>query len=120
MPGDGVLASHIREGEYGDVRLDGLNVLAVGQFDGNLWAREAQLTLGLYIDAHADERQREALQGVFSGQAGGFMATFAEFVGEVRGLEFVPITFEVADDLAYWRAEIPGKLVAAAQARSGP
>jgi hypothetical protein len=50
----------------------------------------------------------EALQRVFSGQAGGFMATFAEFVGEVRGLEFVPITFEVADDLAYWRAEIPG------------
>jgi hypothetical protein len=48
------------------------------------------------------------------------MATFAEFVGEVRGLEFVPITFEVAGDLAYWRAEIPGKVVAAAEALSGP
>jgi hypothetical protein len=115
-----VLAYHIREGEYGNMRLDGLNVLAVGQFDGNLWAGEAQLTLGLYIDARADERQRDALQRVFSGQAGGFMATFAEFVGEVRGLEFVPITFAVADDLAYWRAEIPGKVVAAAEALSGP
>ena len=30
-------------------------------------------------------------------------------LGEVRGLEFVPITFEVADDLASWHAEIPGK-----------
>jgi hypothetical protein len=68
----------------------------------------------------ADERQREALQQVFSGQAGGFMATFAALVGEVRGLEFVPITFEVADDLAYWRAEVPGKVVAAAEALSGP
>jgi hypothetical protein len=115
-----VLAYHIREGEYGDVRLDGLNVLAVSQFEGNLWAREAQLTLGLYIDVRADERQREALQQVFSGQAGGFMATFAELVGEVRGLEFVPITFEVADDLAYWQAEVPGKVVAAAEALSGP
>jgi len=115
-----VLAYHIREGEYGDLRLDGLNVLAVSQFEGNLWAREAQLTLGLYIDVRADEQQREALQQVFSGQAGGFMATFAELVGEVSGLEFVPITFEVADDLAYWRGEVPGKVVAAAEALSGP
>ena len=115
-----MLAYHIREGEYGDLRIDGLNVLAVAQFDGNIWAGEARLTLGLYIDARGDERQREALQQVFSGQAGGFMATFAELVGEVRGLEFVPITFEVADDLAYWRAEVPGKVVAAAEALSGP
>jgi hypothetical protein len=115
-----VLAYHIREGAYGDLRLDGLNVLAVGQFDGNIWAGEARLTLGLYIDARADGRQRDALQQVFSGQAGGFMATFAALVGEVRGLEYVPITFAVADDLAYWRAEIPGKVVAAAEALSGP
>ena len=115
-----MLAYHIREGAYGDLWLDGLNVLAVAQFDGNIWAGEARLTLGLYIDAQADERQRDALQQVFSGQAGGFMATMAELVGEVRGLEFVPITFEVAEDLAYWRAEIPGKVVAAAEALSGP
>jgi hypothetical protein len=31
-------------GAYGTMRLDGLNVLAVGQFDGNIWAREARLT----------------------------------------------------------------------------
>ena len=115
-----MLAYHIREGAYGDVQLDGLNVLAVAQFDGNIWTGEAHPSLGLYIDARADARQRDALQGVFSGQAGGFMASFAAMVGEVRGLEFVPITFEVAHDLAYWRAEIPGKVVAAAEALSGP
>lgn len=76
--------------------------------------------MGLYVDERADEQQREAIQMVFSGQAGGFMATFAELVGEVRGVEFVPISFEVADDLAYWRAEVPGKVVAAAEALSGP
>jgi hypothetical protein len=38
----------------------------------------------------------------------------------VRGLEFVHIQFEVAQDLAYWRAEIPGKLKAFAEALSGP
>ena len=115
-----MLAYNIREGQYGDVRLDGFNVIAVGQFDGNLWSEGVEMVIGLYIDERADERQREALQAVFSGQAGGFMATFAEKVSEVRGIEFVPITFEVADDLAYWRAEVPGKIVAAAEALSGP
>ena len=115
-----MLAYHIREGAYGNIRLDGLNVLAVSQFDGNIWAGEARLTLGLYIDERANEGQRDVLQQVFSGQAGGFMATFAELIGEVRGLQFVPITFDVADDLATWRAEIPGQVVAAAEALSGP
>jgi hypothetical protein len=115
-----VLAYHIREGAYGHIWLDGLNVLAVGQFDGNIWAREARLRLGLSIDERAHEGQREVLQRVFSGQAGGFMATLAALVGEVRGLQCVPITFEVADDLATWRAEIPGQVVAAAEALSGP
>lgn len=117
---EGVLAYHVREGAYGDVRLDGLNVIGVAHFEGNIWAGEAKVSMGLFIDERADQRQRQALQLVFSGQAGGFMANFAKLVGEVRGLEFVPITFEVADDLAYWRAEIPGKVTASAEALSGP
>ncbi len=42
-------------------------------------------------------------------QAGAFPAEFAELIGEMRGIEFVPIEFEVTDDLEYWKAEIPGK-----------
>jgi hypothetical protein len=48
------------------------------------------------------------------------MANLAKLVGEVRGIEYVPIKFAVADDLAYWRAEIPGKVKAAAQALGCP
>ena len=33
----GVLAWHIRDGRFGDVRLDGLNVLGVAEFEGNIW-----------------------------------------------------------------------------------
>jgi hypothetical protein len=44
-------------------------------------------------------------------QAGGFPAEIAELIGEMRGIEFVPIEFGVADDLESWRAEIPGKAV---------
>ena len=35
---DGILVWHVRKGAYGDIALDGLNVLALGFFEGNLWA----------------------------------------------------------------------------------
>lgn len=76
--------------------------------------------MGIYFDERADERQREALQTIFGGQAGGWPAGFAELVGEMRGIEFRPIAFELADDLASWRVEVPGRVVAAAEALSGP
>jgi hypothetical protein len=34
--------------------------------------------------------------------------------------EFAPITFEIADDLAHWRAEVPGRVVARAEALTVP
>ena len=48
------------------------------------------------------------------------MANFAELFGDVRGFEVAPIDFEIADDLAYWRAEIAGKVIAKAEALTGP
>jgi hypothetical protein len=116
----GMLAWHIRQGHFGEVRLDGLNLVALGAFEGNIWAGEAKARMGLFIDERADARQREALQTIFAGQAGGWPADFAAFIGEFRGVEFVPITFEVADDLAFWRAEIPGRVVGRAEALTGP
>jgi hypothetical protein len=56
----------------------------------------------------------------FHRPGGGWPAGFAAKVGEKRGLEFVPITFEVAPDLAFWRAEIPGRVVGRAEALAGP
>ena len=117
---EGILAWHIRNGSYGDVRLDGLNVMAAGTFQGNIWDGKTKATMGLFIDERANERQREALQMIFGGRVGGWPGTFASFIGEVRGLEFAPIRFEVTDDLASWRAEIPGKLVSSAEALGGP
>jgi hypothetical protein len=115
----GVLVWHINEGRYGNTPLDGFNVLAVGEFEGNIWAG-AKATMGIYIDERADAAQREALQAIFGGRAGGFPAQFAELIGELRGLDFAPIEFEIAKDLAYWRARIPGKVEASAEALSGP
>src|ERR671933_15800 len=65
---EGILAWHIREGNYGDVSLDGMNVVMVGSFVGNIWTGEARDSFaGFFIDERADERQREALQVIFGG-----------------------------------------------------
>jgi hypothetical protein len=117
---DGVMAWHVREGNFGEVRLDGLNVLAVSNFEGNIWAGETKAEIGIFLDERADERQHEALQTIFGGHAGGWPAQFASVIGEVRGVESAPIEFEVADDLAHWRAAIPGRVQASAEALTGP
>jgi hypothetical protein len=94
--------------------------LALGYFTGNIWSGEADVAMGIYLDDRADDAQREALGAIFGGQAGGWPASFAELVGDVRGVEPATIEFELADDLASWRAEIPGKVIATAEALSGP
>lgn len=117
---EGVLAYHIRRGRYGSVLLDSLNVLAVGGFAGNIWSGQTKATMGFFIDERADEAQRAALRMIWSGEAGGFPATFASLIGEMRGIEYAPIHIEVADDLASWSAEIPNRVMARAEALTGP
>jgi hypothetical protein len=117
---DGVMAYHVRSGQYGEASLDGLNVLGLVYFKGNIWAGETKASIGLFFDEKANPQQREALQMIFSGKAGGFMAEFAKLIENVRGMEYAPIRFELSDDLSRWSAEIPGKVVAKAEALSGP
>ncbi len=117
---EGVLAWHIEKGHYGVIGLDGLSIIGLGSFEGNIWDGKTKATMGMFIENRADNRQREAPQMIFSGQAGGFPTVFAKFIGEIRGIEFAPIKFEIADDLAYWQAEIPGKIMAKAEALTGP
>jgi hypothetical protein len=119
---DGILVWHIRAGNYGDVQLEGLNVVMVGSFVGNIWGEHSDVKTAIYMDVRANEDQRQALQMIFGGQAGGWPATLQEMMGaeEMLGLEFAPIQVEIADDLAHWRAEVPGRAVASADALTGP
>ena len=117
---EGVLAYHIKNGHYGETSLDGLNVLGLTYFKGNIWAGETKFTGAFFFDERANQQQRDALQMIFTGKAGGFMAEFGKLLGDMRGIDYAPINFEVADDLSYWSAEIPGKVVAKAEALSGP
>ncbi len=117
---EGVLAWQVRNGAYGNVALDGLNVVALGYFKGNIWAGATKASMGIFMDERANDLQRDALGMIFGGKAGGWPGEFAQFIAEVRGIEFVPIEIEVAGDLARWRANIPGKVDAQAEALTGP
>lgn len=117
----GILAWHINEGNYGDVDLSGLSVVALASFVGNIWAGEAKdSNMALYVDNKADDSQKDALQTIWSGQAGGWMAGFAQLIETVRGVESAQIDFEVKDDLSSWRVEIPGVALGEAEALGGP
>ncbi|MFG3497257.1 DUF1326 domain-containing protein [Streptomyces sp. NPDC047928] len=119
---EGVLVWHIREGRYGDVRLDGLNVLMLGSFTGNPWERRHTDPLAaVFLDERADEAQRDALGTIFGGAAGGWPQQFGEMFGaEIRGMDVAPIHVEIAADLGSWSAEIPGRVTARAEALAGP
>jgi hypothetical protein len=115
-----VLVWHINQGNFGDVKLDGLNFAAVARFVGNIWDEDTKADMGFFIDARADEGQQQAMQAIFSGQAGGWPGAFAEKLGMLLGMEPAEFQFEIADDLANWRAEVTGKFKAAADVLTGP
>jgi hypothetical protein len=116
---EGINAYHVRQGHYGSVPLDEMNVIALVTFEGNAWAG-AMLTMAAFIDDRADDDQGAALQAIFGGRAGGWPAGFLPQIAEDRGVQVAPVHVEVADDLATWRAVVPGRVTATAQALAGP
>ena len=119
---EGVIAYRFRDGShYGDVDLSGLNVVGVSYFEGNIWDDDVRADMGMIVDERADERQREAIQIIFGGQAGSWPQMFAENVlGKMLGLEFAPLELEIADDASSWSLRIPGKVTAGAEVITGP
>jgi hypothetical protein len=86
-----VFAFHLDRGNFGDVSLNGLNAALIARTPGPMI--EGDWTAALYIDQRADTRQQEALQAIFTGQAGGVMGSFAPLISQVLGVKAVPITY---------------------------
>jgi hypothetical protein len=65
----GSLSWQIQEGDAGGVELAGMRAVLANRYDdddeGSPWS------FVLYVDERADERQREALEGIFLGRLGG-------------------------------------------------
>lgn len=95
---------HIDRGSYGDVALDGLSVGLMAHTPGVMG--EGNWSVAAYLDERADERQRQALQAIFTGAAGGPIAMLAPLITQVLGVKTAPITFR--KDGQRRTLEIPG------------
>jgi len=87
-----VVGWHIDSGHDDAVKLDGLNVVLAVHSPGSMHL--TKWNAAAYIDARANEPQRQSLLRIFGGQAGGHPAALASFIGKLLGAKFVPIEFE--------------------------
>lgn len=90
-----ILIFHVDSGEIEGVDVGGLTVAAVG--DTPKMMTEGNWRLGMLVDAAASDEQAAKLGGVFSGELGGPMAGLAPLIGEMLGVERVPMTFESSE-----------------------
>jgi hypothetical protein len=88
------LVFDIREGEVEGVDVGGVTVAAIAESPKVM--TEGNWRIGMFVDEKATDEQAEKLTAVFSGQLGGPMAGLAPLIGEMLGVERVPI--EVRDD----------------------
>lgn len=86
-----LIAWHIGRGDYGEIRLDGLNVALAVFAPGTMV--ETKWTAAAYFDEQADADQAAALHTIFSGQAGGHPAVLASFVGTMLGARSATMRF---------------------------
>ena len=68
------LIFHVESGRYGDIELDGLNVLVILHAPGVM--ADGDWSMAAYIDERADDKQTEALATIFTGAAGCPIAAF--------------------------------------------
>jgi hypothetical protein len=83
------LVFDIREGDVDGTAVGGVTVALIA--DTPKVMTEGNWRLGVFVDDQASDEQAEKLVQVFSGQLGGPMAGLAPLVGEILGVERVPI-----------------------------
>lgn len=88
-----LIAWHVDEGRYEDLQLDGLNAALFAHSAGHML--QTKWRVALYLDERANERQRDALGKIFSGQAGGPLGALGPLIGEVMGVKPAAIDYKV-------------------------
>jgi len=92
---EALVGYHIRNGSYGSVRLDGLDVVYAAS-----WPRaihEGSGTMRVYIDERASAEQRAALTEITYGRAGGTgcFAIFSTTMRYTLDPQFVPVQIRI-------------------------
>ena len=106
------LAFHIDRGNHGDVTLDGLNAVVMIRTPSAM--AEGNWSAAVYLDERANDAQRDALQGIFTGAAGGPIGAVAPLISNVLGVKSAGITFR--KDGLRRSVEIPGTMKLAVRA----
>jgi hypothetical protein len=102
---EGVLTWLIRQGQYGDVHFaEDLAVVLISHWQGNVMEKNREF--GFLIDDRANSAERNALEKIFTGYAGGAFAAWRDLTISLDGVEFVPMT--VTHDAETWRVQVPG------------
>ena len=102
----GYWAIRVDEGRYGDVPLAGLRAFVA--FDAPQRMMDGNWTEVIVIDESATPPQRDALDTILRGTAGGSWGLMAKFVSRWLDTRYLPITF--TDEDTTHRADIPGLL----------
>jgi hypothetical protein len=89
-----IVAYGIERGQIRDVDVSGLNLVLCCNIPGNVLAGNWQVAA--LVDERGTEEQRNAMLEAFTGKLGGPLGDLWEaLIGEVKGVEFVPIKHEV-------------------------
>ena len=92
---DVIPAWHIKNGNFGNISLDDLNVVAFFHAPGNMLTGP-KWRVAMYIDQRATAEQSDAITKIFSGQSGGFLWSAKNLFGEILGIKQSTIEFGVA------------------------
>lgn len=97
MPADNercrvVLVFHVASGEIEGVDVSNRSIAVLADTPRQML--DGKWRVGVFMDAAASPAQQEKLGAVFSGKLGGPMAALAPLIGEMLGMEIVPIEYK--------------------------
>lgn len=93
---EGLLAAHIKRGQFRSLNLAGLNIAIVYVWPGPI--HEGKGKASYYIDSSATDAQFEALSAIITGKAGGSpFETYASTLAEYHGPLTAKIEIEAKD-----------------------
>lgn len=105
-----VAGIQIDEGHHGDTRLDGLRIAAVYKWPGPVHEGNGEALP--FVDQRADDKQREALLKIMTGQDtdpfATMLAVYASTVVKLHDPVFTDIDFEVDVEGRRGRLSVPG------------
>ncbi|HVE64159.1 MAG TPA: DUF1326 domain-containing protein [Mycobacteriales bacterium] len=89
-------AYHFDSGDIGGVDVSGLNLVNIVHIPGNVLTPNSW-RLVMYVDASADEAQKDAIVRLYKGELGGPIADLAGLIGEVVAVESAEIVHQLSE-----------------------